>query len=752
MSVLLNYLNFSYFNNFSCKNISYITIFFTISITKKSKKHKEKIFIFEIGAIIVICITLISIMKNKKKGSVMIKPIEPTDEIIEIPVPKPEVIEKTGHFFGSESPLKHHSEKIDLKYEPRKEQIEMAYYVSEALENNHNLCVEAPTGVGKSFAYLVPAIFFAKSTHKPVIVSTETISLQEQLIQKDLPLLQELFDFEFDAVLAKGRSNYLCKRRLSLAVGDFSNNFLPMEILKTQAEEIAEQASGMQQCTKSDFNMEIDNRTWDSVCCELGNCKGPKCVFFRSCFYWQERKKWDKADIIVANHALLFTDLKLKSMQDSDTSLLPAYGALIFDEAHTLEDCAANHLGIKISKSGFTYQLNKLFNPKYSNGLLVRSGEMHADVRASAGDVHKSSEKFFSQVKEILNEMKSEEKRIRKPGEIKDSITISLNKLQHELRNLIKFEDDEDYKQELTSILQKISGYHSDFFDFLNMEHDNFVYWIEKKGVSDNIFLNAAPVKVDIILQDMLFNSDFPVILTSATLSVNNSMKYYRERVGYTNGPEITLGSPFNYQKQVKLYTTRKIPLPGDKNYEEELIKHTEHFIRKTHGKAFVLFTSYYLLKKAAEELREPLAKEGITIYVQGEGLSRTSMLNEFRKDINSVLFGTSSFWMGVDVPGESLSNVIITKLPFAVPSHPLIQARAEKVEETGKSSFMHYSLPEAVLKFKQGIGRLIRSKDDKGIIVILDSRIVTKHYGKMFLNSIPQSPVVTYSDLTEIQ
>jgi len=674
----------------------------------------------------------------------MIKPIDIEEKI--------EVIKKTGLFFGSDSPLKKHSEKIELKYEPRKEQIEMAYYVSEALENNHNLCVEAPTGVGKSFAYLVPAIFFAKATSKPVIVSTETISLQEQLIQKDLPLLQKLFDFEFDAVLAKGRSNYLCKRRLSLAVGDFSNNYLPMEILKTQAEEIAEQASEMQQCTKSDFKLDIDNRTWDSVCCELGNCKGPKCVFFRTCFYWQERKKWDKADIIVANHALLFTDLKLKSMQDAETSLLPEYGALIFDEAHTLENCAANHLGIKISKSGFIYQMNKLFNPKYSNGLLMRSGEMHTDVRHSADDVHKASEKFFAQVKERLTGLNIEEQRIRKPGEIKDTITISLNKLQHELRNLIKFEEDEDFKQELTSILQKISGYHSDFFDFLNMELEDFVYWIEKKGISENIHLNAAPIKVNTILQDMLFNSDFPVVLTSATLSVNNSMEYYRERVGYTNGPEIALGSPFNYKEQVKLYTARKMPLPKEDNYEKELIKHTKHFIKKTNGKAFVLFTSYYLLKKAVEELRVSLEEEGISIFVQGEGLSRTSMLNEFRKDINSVLFGTSSFWMGVDVPGESLSNVIITKLPFAVPSHPLIQARAEKVEEMGKSSFMHYSLPEAVLKFKQGIGRLIRSRNDKGIIVILDSRIVTKHYGKMFLNSIPQSPLVTYSDLSEIQ
>jgi len=675
----------------------------------------------------------------------MIKPIDQVET-------KPEVTEKTGLFFGANSPLKNHAEKISLKYEPRKEQIEMAYYVSEALEKNHNLCIEAPTGVGKSFAYLVPAIYFARSTKKPVIVSTETISLQEQLIQKDLPLLKELFEIDFEAVLAKGRSNYLCKRRLSLAVGDFSENYLPMKLLKTQAEEIAEQASQMNNCTKSDFNLEIDNRTWDSICCELGNCKGPKCSFFRTCYYWQDRKQWDRADIIVANHALLFTDLKLKSMEDSDTSLLPTYGALIFDEAHTLEDCAANHLGIKISKSGFSYQLNKLFNPERSKGLLMRSGEMTMEVRKSVAETHRTAEKFFTEVKKTLVESNSDEKRILESGVINDTITISINSLQHKLRNLIRNQDDEDYKQELMAVLQKVMGYHTDFFDFLNMEFKDFVYWIEKKGVSENIYLNAAPVKVNSLLQDMLFNTEFPVVLTSATLSVNNSMEYYRERVGYTDGPEITLGSPFNYAEQVKLYTTRKLPLPKEENYEKELIRHTEHFIKKTNGKAFVLFTSYYLLKRAVEELREKLEDKGIRIFVQGEGMSRTSMLNEFRKDINSVLFGTSSFWMGVDVPGESLSNVIITKLPFAVPSHPLIQARAEKVEEAGKSSFMHYSLPEAVLKFKQGIGRLIRSKNDKGIIVILDSRIVNKHYGKMFINSMPPSPQIIYSDLSEIQ
>ena len=675
----------------------------------------------------------------------MIKPIDENEENKQT---KLSVINDTGIFFGSKSPLKAKAMESGFNYEPRSQQIEMSYYVAESLENRHNLCIEAPTGVGKSFAYLVPAIILSRQTAHPVVISTETISLQEQLIQKDIPLLQELFNFEFEAVLAKGRSNYLCKRRLLLAIGSHSGDYLPLDSLKTQAEDIADEANQMTQCTKSDLNIEIDDRVWDTVCCELGNCKGPKCTFFRSCFYWVERKKWDKAEIIIANHALLFTDLKLKSMEDAETSLLPPYGALIFDEAHTLEDCAANHLGIKISKSGFRYQLNKLFNPERGKGLLMRSGEDNLEMRAITAETHKAADSFFKNIHEKLIENRIDELRIRQPGEVQDTVTVSLNNLQKHLRNYITLQEDDDYKQELTSLLQKLTGYHSDFFDFLNLNLTNFVYWIEKKGNYENIFLNAAPINVSTLLQDLLFSRNFPVILTSATLSVNNSMDYYRNRVGFINGPEKTLGSPFDYSKQVKLFTSKKIPLPNDEQYEEKIVDHIKHFLQQTQGKAFVLFTSYYLLKKVAEELRSDLEDLNITLFVQGEGMSRTAMLNAFKKDINSVIFGTSSFWMGVDVPGEALSNVIITKLPFAVPSHPLNKARAEKVEEAGNSSFLHYSLPEAVLKFKQGIGRLIRKKNDKGIIVILDSRIVNKHYGKMFIKSIPECPHIIYSDL----
>ena len=656
------------------------------------------------------------------------------------------VLNSTECFFGENSPLIKAFEHGGPSYEPRPQQVEMAHCVARAFEEKHNLCIEAPTGVGKSFAYLIPAIYYSLNNDFPVIISTETISLQGQLIAKDIPLIKNLIDVEFSAVLAKGRSNYLCRRRLLMVAGQHGSDYLPFENLKPQVEEIAVIAENMPQGTRSNFDFEIDNRVWDSVSCELGNCTGPKCHFFRHCFYWKERRAWEKADIIVANHALLFTDLKIKSFGDAESSLLPPYGAIIFDEAHLLEDCAANHLGLRVSSIGLKFLLNKLFDPAKQRGALLRAGEECLQMRSIVADAHTAAEKFFNAINDAMLEKRKEEIRLFEPGFVQDSLSVPMGNLEKILRDFIRIQEDDDYKQELTALLQKCSGYHSEIFDFINMEREKHVYWIEKKNSTrDNIILNGAPLNVNILLQDLMFSKDFPVVLTSATLSVNSKLDYYRERTGFMNGAEISLGSPFDYQKQVQLYASRKIPQPNEDGYEHAICEQVRYFINATEGKAFVLFTSYYLLQKTADVLRDFFEDKGIKLFVQGEGKNRTAMLNEFRDDINSVIFGTSSFWMGVDVPGEALSNVIITKLPFSVPTHPLVQARAEQIEENGKSSFMHYQLPEAILKFKQGTGRLIRSKQDSGIIVILDSRVLTKQYGSMFIKSIPECPLNIY-------
>ena len=394
------------------------------------------------------------------------------------------ILKSTEGFFGENSPLANAKEHGGPIYEPRPQQVEMAHRVAASFEEKHNLCIEAPTGVGKSFAYLVPSVYFAQNNDFPVIISTETISLQEQLINKDIPLIKELLNVEFAAVIAKGRANYLCKRRLSMVSGNYGQDYLPVESLRPQVENIAISAENMEQGTRTDFDLEIDNRVWDSVCCEIGNCAGPKCNFFRQCFYWKERRAWEKADIIIANHALLFTDLKIKTYEDAETSLLPPYGAVVFDEAHTLEDCAANHLGLRVTSIGLKYLLNKLFDPQKQRGVLMRSGEDCLEMRATVAETHAAAEKFFLAINDAMMSKRKEELRLFEPGFVQDSISVPIANLEKILRDYIRIQEDDDYKQELNSLLQKCGGYHNEIFDFINMERKDHVYWIEKRGGS----------------------------------------------------------------------------------------------------------------------------------------------------------------------------------------------------------------------------------------------------------------------------
>jgi len=657
-----------------------------------------------------------------------------------------DVVERVRDFFGDDGALADSASHGGPKYERRPQQRAMASLVAEAFENGSNLCVEAPTGVGKSFAYLVPAIHYATATRRPVVVSTETIPLQEQLVGKDLPLLEKLMDKEFSFALAKGRSNYICRRRLAWVVGDAGKDYLPLPALEPQAHTIADKADFLETGDSSELGFDVDRRVWDSVCCESGNCSGPKCQFFRRCFYWRARRRWDRSDVIVANHALLFTDLKIRS-EDPQAALLPEYGALVFDEAHLLEDTAANHLGLRVSDIGLRLLLNKLFDPGRSKGLLMRSGKDALELRGLVAETHAVAGGFFDAFRGVLEEARKDEKRFTKPGMVVDSLSGALSALEEALGEYVRSDDlDEDVSQEVASVLQRVMAARQDIFDFVNMERPEHVYWCERAGRDrDGVVVIAAPLNVDAILRAHLFSKDFPVILTSATLSIAGELDYYRGRVGFINGPEVVLDSPFDYQRQAELHIVRNLPPPSDDGYVQSITDNIKKFIGHTHGKAFVLFTSHSLMRAAANILRDFFYEKGIALHVQGEGTSRAKMLEEFRKDVDSVIFGTASFWMGVDVPGEALSNVIITKLPFAVPTQPLTQARTEKLDADGRSGFGNYLLPEAVLRLKQGVGRLIRNSTDKGIIVILDSRVVTKRYGGMFIDSIPKCPRIDH-------
>jgi len=650
-----------------------------------------------------------------------------------------EILGLTEKFFLEDSPLAEAEKYGGRAYEYRPQQAEMARRTAEALIGRHNLCVEAPTGVGKSFAYLLPLIYYSQTQSKPVLISTETINLQEQLIDKDIPILAKLTGVQFKAALAKGRGNYLCLRRLAMSSGEHQDELIPLASLVLDIQRVAKWADVTKDGNRDDMDLRIDPSSWGYVCCEAGNCGGPRCDFFKSCFYWRARLEWEKANIIVANHALFFTDLKMKQDENLETTLLPPYCAVVIDESHTLENNAAEYLGLRVNSAGLHSFLNRLFNPENGKGLMVKNGPEAMELRSMIADIKRDAAAFFNMAEQFLLEKQDSVRRFLKPALIPDLLSQPLGRMRNKLSDFIKTQDDKDFKTELESQLMRCDAYIDGINDFTQMTYPDHVYWIEEDKVG--VSLRAAPLNVAAILETILFSKTFPVILTSATLTVKNSFDYYRSRVGYCRGAELRLDSPFS-PKQVQLFISRDMPEPSDQTYKDALLREIPRFLMMTHGKAFVLFTSYQLLKHCAENLKDFFEDNDITLLTQGDSMTRSTMLKEFKSDINSVIFGTDSFWTGVDVPGEALSNVIVTKFPFAVPSHPLIEARCEKIEASGTNAFMGYSLPEAVLKFRQGVGRLIRSKHDTGIIVILDRRVFSKRYGQYFLDSLPPYPV----------
>lgn len=664
--------------------------------------------------------------------------LEGNDEVLPDADKPVDVLNPTRDFFALDGALSQAAGFAARPYEHRPQQADMAINIALAFQNRGNLCVEAPTGVGKSFAYLVPSIHYAKSQPRPVIISTETINLQEQLIYKDIPFLRKIIGIDFKAALAKGRSNYLCLRRLHMAADEHYDQLLPEPSLILDLKRLEKWVDGNCNGDRDDVGFRFESTAWNYCCCEAGNCRGSQCEFFRNCFYWKARNSWEKADIIITNHAMFFTDLKLKQDDDLEMTLLPQWSAVVIDEAHTLEDCASSHLGLRISGRGMMTFLNRLFNPEAGRGMLMRKGEAAMNLRKIAAELKPQINAFFSLFENLLLERNDSVRRLHKPGMVPDLLTAALGKFRNALADFAEAEEDKSFKTELTAQVLRCDAFIDGIKSFVDMSFPDYVYWIE--GESNSVTLQGAPLNVPEILEKILFNRKFPVILTSATLTVARSFDYFRSRTGFTNGVELRLDSPFS-PDQVRMYIPRSMPEPNHDDYKNALLEQIPRFIDVTHGKAFVLFTSYQMMRFCAENLGDYFKNKGIRLLLQGE-MNRSMLLREFKDDIDSVIFGTDSFWTGVDVPGESLSNVIVTKLPFAVPSHPLIEARGEMIEKSGGNPFMEYSMPEAALKFRQGTGRLIRSKDDTGIIVILDRRVISKRYGQKFIESLPPYPI----------
>jgi ATP-dependent DNA helicase DinG len=647
-----------------------------------------------------------------------------------------EFVERVRGFFSEDGPLSK-----ARNFEFRLQQQEMAARIAQALEEEQHLVVEAGTGVGKSLAYLVPSVLFALERHKKAIVSTHTINLQEQLLQKDIPILKKVLPVEFEAALMKGRQNYLCPRRLERALQNAQELFTGPE--QSELQRLAEWARTTRDGSLSDLSVEPDPKVWTQVCSEAHICTQKTCGQDRRCFYQQARKRLLAADLIVLNHTLLFILLGSPDMQEErESGFLFPNDFIIFDEAHTVEQVASKQIGIGVSQYGLRSTIQRLYNARTRKGLFTVMRDA-AGVRLAAEMVD-DVDKFFAAVESKSNFHKGREFRVREVDLVPDTITARLTALQARVAEVVKRADDEMLKAELQEFGRRIRDARDGIAIFLEQSRPEYVYWIERTGKTERFLaLNAAPVDLAPELRRMLFRQNCCCVMTSATLAVGRpDLAYFRTRVGAMDVEPLRLGSPFDFQRQMKMFVVQKMPDPRDAGYQKALEHWIAHFIEKTKGRAFVLFTSYRDMQQVAGAMEKFFVAKDMNFLVQGGGVPRSKLLEQFKSMPRNVLFGTDSFWGGVDVPGEALSNVIITRLPFAVPDHPLIEAKLELIEERGGDPFTEYSLPEAILKLRQGIGRLIRTKSDKGIIVILDNRIVTKPYGRAFMQALPKCPV----------
>ena len=689
------------------------------------------------------------------------KPLEPKDTPLPLNLDELCDILEIGGQFNQHFP----------NYEFRSQQSAMLRAVGKALSKSQHLMVEAGTGTGKSMAYLIPAAFWALQNEHRVVISTNTINLQDQLIKKDIPDLNKALNINLRSIVVKGRSNYFCPRRFSNMLRHNPESVEEVRVIAKTLVWLRGTSTGDR--AELNLNSQTERDIWLKFSAEDQSCSNENCITRMGgiCPYHRVHQAAQDAHLIIVNHALLLTDVA------TGNKVIPEYQYLIVDEAHHLEDATTNALSYRITQ----YEIDRLLKSigGSNSGVLGRIiivvkeifdpsdfASIHHLI-ATASDITFRLENqitdFFRAVGNYLYEVRegkpigqySFQYRIDPSSRTQPSwadieiawddidkiikpLKTALEKiLQAMVENLVNFaQTDEELFSELSSFLYRLGEFQENISGLVFQPNLEKIYWLEQKNENKGFSLNIAPLNIGTLMQKHLWYEKSSVILTSATLTTSGDFNYIRRRLNNEDAEELALGSPFDYDTSTLVYLVNDIPEPTDRrNYQRFTENGLINLCKATSGRTLVLFTSYDQLKRTAQAISPILAKDNILVYEQGEGASAHSLLESFRLAEKAVLLGTRAFWEGIDVPGEALSVLVITKLPFNVPTDPIVSARAETFEDP----FYEFSLPEAILRFRQGFGRLIRSKSDRGAVIILDRRILTKKYGKYFISSLPE-------------